>query len=79
MDVSRRRRAIRTSNAQFVNDKANIENPACPAQPLQDYTGGGALSIVRRAASRRRCNQNGHCVEIGGLLRSARAPRCPRE
>jgi hypothetical protein len=70
--------AIRTSNAQVEIDKANIENSACPAQPLQDYTDGGALSIVRRAASGRRCNQNGHCVEIGGLLRSMRA-RVARE
>jgi hypothetical protein len=57
--------------------KPTIENPACPAQPLQDYTDGGALSIVRRAAPGRRCNQNEHCVEIGGLLRSTRTHVCP--
>jgi hypothetical protein len=40
---------------------------------LQAYTDRRAVSIVRRAASGRRCNQSGHCVEIVGLFGSTRA------
>jgi len=38
---------MRTSDAQDVDDKPTIENPACPAQALQDYTGGRGLSRHR--------------------------------